>query len=393
MTQHWAMTALAVAAVVLTAPLFIDLVLSIVGNLCPARRRRAGERRAIHLAVVVPAHNEETMIARTVASLRAADLLTPVIVVAHNCSDATADVAAQAGAQVLELKDVALGGKGAALREGFSAAIAMGANALLVVDADSVVSTNLIAATRAAMEAGAEATQCRYELELPKEISARPRARLRALAFRGMNVFRPAGRVGLGFSAGVFGNGFAVTESTLKRVPFLADSIAEDLEYHMSLVCSGLWVRWIEDAFVRAPLAAPMLAQAAQESRWAGGRLGVARRSTGRLLLALLRGRWRALGTLFEVWSPPLSYAVLILLLTIALPVPWIHAYAGSCAAIAVLYVLGTILLGEEPARDLAALFAVPLHLVWKTAILPLVLRQSRKQAEWVRTRREAPRP
>ncbi len=62
---------------------------------------------------------------------------------------------------------------------------------------------------------------------------------------------------------------------------------------------------------------------------------------------------------------------------------PWIHAYAWSYAAIVALYVLGTILLGEEPARDLAALFAVPLHLVWKTAILPLVLRQSRKQAEW----------
>ncbi len=65
----------------------------------------------------------------TVASLYAADRLAPVIVVAHNCSDATDELAAQAGAQVLELKDVALGGKGAALREGFSAAIAMGANA------------------------------------------------------------------------------------------------------------------------------------------------------------------------------------------------------------------------------------------------------------------------
>ena len=177
------------------------------------------------------------------------------------------------------------------------------------------------------------------------------------------------------------------------RVPFSADSVAEDLEYHMLLVCSGLRVNWIEDAFVRAPLAPSGPAQASQESRWAGGRLGIARRFTGRLTLALLRGRWRALGTLFEAWSMPLSYAVLILLLTAALPVPWIHAYAWCCAAIAVLYVLGTILLGEEPLRDFAALFAVPLHMVWKAAILPLVLRQSRKRAEWARTRREAHRP
>jgi cellulose synthase/poly-beta-1,6-N-acetylglucosamine synthase-like glycosyltransferase len=393
LTQHWAITTLAVAAVVLTAPLVVDLVLSIVGNLCPARRRGAGGKRAVRLAVVVPAHNAETMIARTVASIRAADRLAPVIVVAHGCSDATAEVAARAGAEVLELTAPGVRGKGAALREGFSAAIAMGANALLMVDADSVVSTNLIAATRTAMEAGAEATQCRYELALPKGNSARSRARLRALAFRGMNVFRPAGRVGLGFSAGVLGNGFALAESTLKRVPFPADSVAEDLEYHTSLVCSGLWVRWIEDAFVRAPLAAPGLANATQESRWAGGRLGMAGRSTDRLLLAFLRGRWRALGPLIEVWSLPLSHAVLILLLTAALPVPWIHVYAWFCAGTATLYVLGTILLGEEPERDLAALVAVPLHLAWKAVLLPLVLRQSRKQAEWVRTGREAPRP
>ena len=107
------------------------------------------------------------MIARTVASLREADSAAPIFVVAHNCSDATAAVAAQAGARVVELKNPTLRGKGAALRQGFEAALAAGANAFLVVDADSVASRNLLAATRAMLEAGAAATQCRYELELP----------------------------------------------------------------------------------------------------------------------------------------------------------------------------------------------------------------------------------
>ena len=389
--QHWAITALAVALAVFTAPLFFDLALAIVGNLFPARGPQADAKLNIRVAVVVPAHDEEAMIARTVASIRAADLAVPVFVVAHNCTDATGEVAAKAGAQVLELNDPALRGKAAALRAGFAAALEAGANALLVIDADSVVSANLIAATRKAMEAGAEATQCRYELEISAAAGAR--GRLRALAFRGMNVLRAAGRAGLGFSAGVFGNGFGLTASTLNSVPFAADSIAEDLEYHVRLVSSGLRVHWLEDAFVHAPLASAGRAQAAQESRWEGGRLGVARRSTGRLLAAILRGNWRALETLAEVWSLPLSRGILALLLAAVVPVFWLQMYAVACLAIAVIYVLEAALLGQEPLRDLVALAAAPWHMVWRVAITPLVLRQSRRRAEWARTKREAPRP
>jgi cellulose synthase/poly-beta-1,6-N-acetylglucosamine synthase-like glycosyltransferase len=377
----------------IAAPLFLDLAIAIAGNICPARRRRAAAKRPIRLAAIVPAHNEEAMIARTVASLHAADALTPVLVVAHNCTDGTANQAAAAGAEVFELNDPAAHGKGAALRMGFALAAEMGFDAFLVVDADSVVSSNLIAATQAAMELGAQATQCRYELEVPPANSRNAAARLRALACRGMNVFRPAGRVGLGFSAGLFGNGFALTQETLNRVPFSADSIVEDLEYHMSLVSGGLRVDWVEDAFVRAPVGPPGMAQAVQDSRWAGGRLGVARRWTGRLVAAILRGRWRAIASLCEAWSLPLSYGLALLLLAALLPVPWLHAAAWGCAGIAALYIIGTIFLGDDPLRDFAALVAAPAHLGWKAAILPLVLRQSRRRAEWARTRREAPRP
>ena len=106
------------------------------------------------------------------------------------------------GREVLELNNPKLRGKGAALRHGFAAALAAGANAVLVVDADSVVSANLIAATRAELEDGAEATQCRYELEMPADGSGRPMARLRVLAFRGMNVVRAQGTRGPGLFNG-----------------------------------------------------------------------------------------------------------------------------------------------------------------------------------------------
>jgi len=391
--EHWAITGLAGLAAALAAPLFADLALCILGNLLPARAPRATVKQAIRLAAVVPAHDEEPMIARTVASLRASDDSLPVYVVAHNCTDGTAGAAAKAGAQVVELNDPQQRGKGAALRGGFQAALQGGANALLVVDADTVVSANLVEATRAALEAGAAATQCRYEMEPPNTATAGQLARLRALAVRGMNVLRPRGRAGLGFSAGLFGNGFALMAETLERAPFTVDSIAEDLEYHGRLVCAGLRVEWLGAAFVHAHLSPAGLVQARQEARWEGGRLGVARRSTGALLAAILRGNWRALESLLDVWSLPLSRGILLLLLTVLLPLHWLHVYALGCAAVTLAYVLGSALLGAEPLRDVAALAVAPAYLAWKAALTPMVLLNSRRRTEWARTERETPKP
>jgi len=395
--EHVSISVLAVMMAAFATPLFFDLALCIAGNVFKARRPKAAVRRDLRMAVVVPAHDEEGMIARTVRSLKAADAATPIYVVAHNCSDGTVAAAALAGAQVVELKNPKLRGKGAALRYGFAAAQAGGANAFLVVDADSVVSPNLIAAMRAVLEQGAEATQCAYELELsaPEVGPARPNpmARLRALAFRGMNVMRARGRAGLGFSTGLFGNGFALTAAALERVPFNVNSITEDVEYHTRLVHEGVPVYWIEDAFVHAHSPVKGAAQATQEARWEGGRFRIASRATGRLISAILKGRWRALETLADVWSLPLSRGVFALLLTLALAVHWLHVFALVCAAIGLLYVVEAAMLGAEPMWDLAALVAAPVYLLWKAMITPLVLRQSRSRAEWARTKREAPQP
>jgi cellulose synthase/poly-beta-1,6-N-acetylglucosamine synthase-like glycosyltransferase len=400
---------LAVAMAMLTAPLLADLAVCIAGNLRRGPRAHAAKVREIRLAVVVPAHDEEAMIERTVQSLFAAGCApnsslfaedssaeawsVPVTVVAHNCSDQTATVAAVTGARVVELNHVRMRGKGVALRCGFEAARAAGANAFLVVDADSVVSRNLVAATTAALERGAVATQCRYELELPSSRKATSLERLRVLAFRGINVLRARGRASLGFSAGVFGNGFAVADETIERVPFTVDSICEDLEYHVQLVLARLRVAWVEEAYVHAPLAPVRSAQATQEARWEGGRFHVATRATGKLLAAMARGNWRTSEMLAEAWSLPISRGVLALILAACLPVYWLHVFAIAGAALVLAYVLEAVLLGDNPWRDFAALASAPVHILWKLAITPLVLRQSRGGAEWARTQREVQAP
>src|ERR1700761_8503930 len=60
------------------------------------------------LVVLVPAHNEELLIARTVRSLLGQTYpreLFQLAVIADNCSDATAAIAATAGADVVMVRD------------------------------------------------------------------------------------------------------------------------------------------------------------------------------------------------------------------------------------------------------------------------------------------------
>src|SRR5438105_3552486 len=93
--------------------------------------------------IVVPSHNEETGIARTVENLLKLSWpkeLFKVLVVADNCKDATAQRARAAGAEVLERTDLVKRGKGYALAYAFETVLAEGnSDAVVVVDADTIV--------------------------------------------------------------------------------------------------------------------------------------------------------------------------------------------------------------------------------------------------------------
>ncbi len=275
-----------------------------------------------------------------------------VFVVAHNCSDSTAAVAVGCGARVVALSNDAEQSKGAALRLGFEAARSAGANAFLVVDVDSLVAPNLIAATRAALVGGAAATQCRVAVESTSTGPVTFKQRLHAIAFRAKKVVRARGRAGFGFSSCVIGNGFAVTDEALNRAPFVGDELYGNLEYHARLVSAGLRVHWVDHTSVSAPLASIRATEARLSER-----LRVVGRETTPLLLALLRGRWRALAVLAEAWSLPVIAAVFTLLAVSLVPLHAARVFSVSLAVILLLYAIQTLLLGPEPWRDLLAPF------------------------------------
>jgi hypothetical protein len=376
-----------IAAVVawgLTLPLTLELLVLSVACRIPARRKTPAAPGEFRLAVVVPAHNEQRLIGTCVRSLLAGDWTkVEIFVVAHNCTDQTAELAAAAGAEVLPLNGP--GGKGMALDHGFREALARGAAGVLVIDADSVVSPNLLAEVAGALASGADAVQTRYEAANP-ETSVK--TRLAALALVGMNVLRPLGRSRLGLSCGIFGNGFALSAATLARVPYTANSLVEDLEYHLRLVQDGLRVEFLNAATVYGEMPERAAAAATQRARWEGGRALMRREWSWPLAKDVACGNVRLLEPLLDLLSFPLAMQVGVLFLALMVPLGWVRVYAVIGLVTIVRYVLVSARLSPNPFAALRALAGAPAYLLWKLWMIPRTRLAARKDAAWVRTAR-----
>ena len=106
----------------------------------------------------------------------------------------------------------------------------------MVVDADSIVDSNFLTESVRLFRAGADGVQARYVV---LNSDASPRTRLMNVAFMAFNVLRARGRQRLGLSAGICGNGFGLSRTTLEAVPIQTQSLVEDLDYHLRLVEAG----------------------------------------------------------------------------------------------------------------------------------------------------------
>jgi len=345
----------------------------------------AGEP-ALRLLVLVPAHDEEAGLGACLASLRALDY--PVerwslLVLADNCTDGTAAVAAAAGADVLERTDPARPGKGAALAWALERLAGRADwDALVVVDADCAASPNLLRALEARLRAGAPAVQADDVVANPEASAA---AGLRYAAFRLINTVRPRGREALGLSCGLFGTGMALRRDLLARLPWQAGGLAEDAEYHLRLVAAGERAAFAPEAAVTSAMPARLAGSGAQQARWEGGRVTTAVRWAPRLAAAGLRARDpRRLASAAELLVPP--QALLAAGNVAALLATRRRAAALTLAAHA-FAVVGGLALVRAPWAAWRGLVLAP-ALVASKLVLYLRLLAGRGPREWRRTER-----
>jgi cellulose synthase/poly-beta-1,6-N-acetylglucosamine synthase-like glycosyltransferase len=378
----------AVLAAAVSLPSAAELLLVTSGAM--RRRSKIEPRDAEHfgLAVIVPAHNEADLIGRCVANLLDASVdfkNCSVVVVADNCSDTTAALAQMAGARILVRDNVAQRGKGYALRFAFDTLMKEGFDGFLIIDADSVVSSGLIADVIHGLVNGSDALQARYRVAAPSETR---RKQLMDVALLAFNVLRPRGRFGWGLSAGILGNGFALSRQTLLDVPYSAESIVEDLEYHLLLVSAGKSVQFIDTATVYGDMPDDEAAQASQRARWEGGRARVASSWVPKLGLLLMRGKWKVFEPLLELLTLPLAYLTPISLLLCLLPFAGFRIYGLLLFGLLVTHIVAAISLGGNVLDCYIALASAPAYVFWKLGKIGSILRSSRAKTQWLRTAR-----
>lgn len=353
--------------------------------------------RHLRFDLIVPAHNEASVIERTVASLRRIDWPRDqyrILVCADNCTDSTAEHARAAGADVIERIQPNQRGKGYALDFAFGRSRADGfADAVLVVDADAEVSENILEAVSARLERGVQAVQVHYGVLNPQ---ASWRTRLITIAKGSFHIVRSRARERLHVSCGIRGTGWCVTHRLLEMVPYNAFSLTEDVEYGIALGLAGHRVAYADEAHCDAEMVSSDTTAAPQRARWERGRFHLIRIRTIPLLRkAITRRSTLSLDLALDLLVLPLSYIALNVsaLLVIAAPIAlWFPGTArrwlwvgAACAAALTIYVLRGWQLSGIGLRGAGDIARAPEFLLWKIRLLF----GKRGPKQWDRTERE----
>jgi cellulose synthase/poly-beta-1,6-N-acetylglucosamine synthase-like glycosyltransferase len=346
------------------------------------------------IAVIMPAHNEEAIIDRTIDAILSQ--LPPngrLLVVADNCTDSTARVACLAGAEVAVRSDASLIGKGFALDHGLRLMSGDPPQVVVFVDADCVVTQGSLEILAKRCASTGRPAQARYSMLAPP--SARPADKISQLAWVIKTLVRPLGSARLGLPCQLMGSGMALPFETARELNLATGHLAEDQKFAAELAMMGKAPFFCPQAHVLSQFPEGDSAKRQQRTRWQHGHLAI----IGEFLLpmtarAISTGNLRLLAFTLDLCIPPLSLLVLLLLATAVTTSVWFAATgfaaplivsSASLACLAIATGASWWRLGRE-AVSLRELTALPAYCLLRFASF---LRYFvNRQIEWIKTER-----
>ena len=192
------------------------------------------------IAVLIPAHNEALEIEATLqgvlSQIQPGD---SVIVIADNCQDETAEIAAQTGATVIERNNTKQKGKGYALDYGCQFLAKDPPDVVVILDADCSIEPKTIERIGYQAQQTQKPIQALYLMKPPVQDS--PEDFISAFAFLIKNLVRPKGLANLGKPCLLTGSGMANPWSAIKQIQLANGNIAEDLQLGLDLVIAGYY--------------------------------------------------------------------------------------------------------------------------------------------------------
>lgn len=351
-------------------------------------------------AIVVPAHNEEKIIAKTIYSL--SGLIYPkknyeVFVIADNCTDNTAKIASSLGVNVLERTNKEETGKGYALRWAFDQILAKqdAFDAIIVVDADSLISGNYLDVMNYYLEKGSRVIQS-SDLVLPDPGNWSVEAT--RIGFMLYNYVKPLGRKVLNLNMGLRGNGMCFNTNVLREVPWKAWSLIEDVEYGLILLLKGEKIDFAPEATVLAQMPVEAKNAESQRSRWEIGRFGIIKTYTAKFLFKAIQKRSASFFDVFlDLITPPFVNIMLITMAILFFSIilwllgllPALHILLwGILLIIGIAYFFVGLYVSGADKNLYKSLLRIPYYIFWKLKLYLNVFRKG-KTKEWVRTERD----
>jgi glycosyltransferase involved in cell wall biosynthesis len=336
-----------------------------VGSLC-YRERLPDRVPPVRFLVVVPAHNEELVLACTLeaitASMRSRDQL---LVVDDRSTDRTGEIALGFGATVLRREPGEPPGRAAARQAALRHARSLEWDAMVMIDADSIVESGFFDACERMLATGAVALQARSEAAIGTRLI--DQAALASFAVQG--VLMPRGRDALHGLVRLRGTGMVLRRDVIDGFEFRAPA-SEDLVYALDLCLAGIRIRHVESARLRSQNAGSWRTATEQKMRYEVGRLAAAREFVRPLLAS------RTFAGLEAAWflmSPPLANAMAFLLLALVVGLVIGPAWAVGIVVAAIATLSAAIGLAFVQARlhprVILAVAVAPAYLAWKLLV------------------------
>lgn len=337
------------------------------------------------LAIIIPARNEELLIANAVKSVLGADYpehLREVYVVADHCTDSTTKIALAAGAIVFERSDKNTGiGKAATLYYGLEQLKDINDyGGILLMDADCTLSRNYLQITARAFQAGAQVFGGEYCIADPDSTSFRQishilttlRYRLQCPALASMGIYFIIGGVCI-----------AMRPQVLPYLNFdmATVSMLEDTEWSIAYMENDLPIRYDSEAkiFVYTP---PTIAKATERLlRWDSPEKALKKRLQGLFVQGLASGKPRqAMSVLYlKGWWPPLSMLLALAVvgaLAGTAAFIWTDGLVSLLAGIIILagymaYLMVGFVIASKPLslKKLLLLFKMPVVAAWRLSV------------------------
>jgi cellulose synthase/poly-beta-1,6-N-acetylglucosamine synthase-like glycosyltransferase len=300
------------AAAVLAIPVTIFIV-EIIAALAPPSRSvvpRLVSRGRI--AVLVAAHNESLAMLPTLADIRSQLRIGDrILVVADNCTDDTARLAAAGSAEVIERKEPRRRGKGYALQFGLAHLSRDPPEIVVFFDADCNLAYGTIDRLASTCAITQRPVQALNLMKAP--IGSSTNHQVAEFAWRVKNWVRPLGLSRLGFPCQLLGTGMALPFGLVHSVDLASGSIVEDLKLGLDLALAGSAPMFCPSALVTSEFASSAAGARAQRQRWEHGHIAMISAAPKLIVAAVARGNLGLLVLALDLAVPPLSLTAVLL--------------------------------------------------------------------------------